>query len=61
MLAYGLATPSPDSQTKSYQTEPDEKAAGFVWLLGPEVCRKLEEGWYGRYGNCHTNIWGLMQ
>ena len=125
MLAHphnGLATPSPDSQTKSCQTEPDEKVAGSVWLPGPKVCRKLEGSWpdctrqhqnftlfiirdriwcclasflqifgqgnqieptifclapssmifagclglgiaraYGRYGNCHTNIWGLMQ
>ena len=42
---YGLATPSPDSQTKSCQTEPDEKVAGSVWLPGPKVCRKLEGKW----------------
>ena len=41
----GLATPSPDSQTKSCQTEPDEKVAGSVWLPGPEVWRKLEGSW----------------
>ena len=43
--SYGLATPSPDSQTKSCQTEPDEKVAGSVWLPGPKVCRKLEGSW----------------
>ena len=36
---------SPDSQTKSCQTEPDEKVAGSVWLPGPKVCRKLEGSW----------------
>ena len=41
----GLATLSPHSQTKSYQTEPGEKAADSVWLPGPEVCRKLEGSW----------------
>ena len=41
-LSNGLATPSPDSQIKSYQTEPDEEVAGSVWLPGPEVGRKLE-------------------
>ena len=30
----GQATPSPDSQLKSYP-------AGYVWIPGPEVCRKL--------------------
>ena len=40
--AYGMVTPSPDSQTKSCQTVPDQKNAGSIWLLGPEVCRKLE-------------------
>ena len=44
-LPNGLATPSPDSQTKSCQTEPDEKVAGSVWLPGPEVWRKLEGSW----------------
>ena len=29
-------------QNKWYQTEPDEKLAGSVWLTGPEVCRKLK-------------------
>ena len=33
------------AQTKSYQTEPDEKAAGSIWLPGPEICRKLEGSW----------------
>ena len=27
--------------TQAYLTEPDEKAAGSVWLPGPEVCRQL--------------------
>ena len=42
---YGLDTQSPDNQTKSCQTEPDEKVAGSVWLPGPKVCRKLEGSW----------------
>ena len=33
------------ARQKLYQTEPDEKAAGSVWLPGPEVCRKLEGSW----------------
>ena len=40
-----LRTSSPYNQTKSYLTEPDEKAAGSVWLPGPKVCRKLGGGW----------------
>ena len=44
-MADGLATSSPDSQTKSCQMEPDEKIAGSVWLPGPKVCRKLEGSW----------------
>ena len=37
--------PSPDSQKKSCQTEPEEKVAGSVWLPGPEVGRKLKGSW----------------
>ena len=33
------------SQTKSSQTEPDQKMAGSIWLPAPEVCRKLETSW----------------
>ena len=32
----------PTSQTKSSQTEPDQKMAGSIWLPAPKVCRKLE-------------------
>ena len=42
---YGLDTPSPDNQTKSCQTEPDEKVAGSVWLPGPKIGRKIEGSW----------------
>ena len=41
-LLNGMVTPSPDSQTKSCQTVPDQKFAGSIWLPGPEVCRTLE-------------------
>ena len=33
------------SQTKSSQTEQDQKMAGSIWLPGPEICRKLKGSW----------------
>ena len=38
----GLATPSPDSQTKSCQTERDEKVAGSVLLPGLDCTRQRQ-------------------
>ena len=33
------------SQTKSSQTEPDQKMAGSIWLPAPEVAGELEGSW----------------
>ena len=40
---YAQATSRPDCQTKSCQTEPDEKIAGSIWLPGPETAGNLKE------------------
>ena len=41
-------------QTKSSQTEPDQKMAGSIWLPAPEPCRKLETSWPDCARLCQT-------